>query len=103
MIPNAILLYSCISAYLRCHQRCLILQLMGVDAETHSQTLDKAVGTHRREGGRNVRVRGMKYPRRSPQYQLSRVHRISQNLKRQSWSLDGIVLRPLNMCYGHLA
>jgi hypothetical protein len=39
MIPNDIVLYSWISALSSHHQRGFVLQQMGTDAGTHSQTL----------------------------------------------------------------
>lgn len=39
MIPNDILLFLQIGALSSCHQKAFIPQLMGIDAESHSQTL----------------------------------------------------------------
>lgn len=80
------------------HQRGFIQQLMGTDAETYSQTLGGAQGImSKREEGQE----GLRTPEgHGSQKQLSRVHRGSQKLKWQPWSLHSSVLGSLQKCWG---
>jgi hypothetical protein len=88
-------------------------QLMGTDAETHSQTLCRALGTNpaapltpppppKREEGVLSKLEGLKTSgEQDPQNQLSRNHMdLIKSQKQQTWTLYGSDLGSWHIFYG---